>query len=70
MDLGILFNIVLKYRKELVNMKQYSLAEYEEKRRRHNQRTKEYYYRTKEKKMEKAKALAEKHLVDFKGDNK
>lgn len=51
-------------------MKQYSLAEYEEKRLKQNQRMKDYYYKKKEQKLERAKALAEKNLKQLKGEDK
>ena len=50
-------------------MKQYTLEDYERKRKKHNQVMKDYYYRKKAQKLEQAKALAEKNLKALKGEN-
>lgn len=50
-------------------MKQYTLEDYERKRKKHNQVMKEYYYRKKEQKRIKAEQLAQIKLEELKGEN-
>ena len=50
-------------------MKQYTLEDYERKRKKHNQVMKDYYYRKKEQKRIKAEQLAQAKLEELKGEN-
>ncbi len=50
-------------------MKKYTLEDYENKRKKHNQVMKDYYYRKKEQKLNQAKAIAKEKLKELKGEN-
>ena len=50
-------------------MKQYTLEDYERKRKKHNQVMKDYYYKKKAQKLEQAKAIAQEKLKQIKGED-